>query len=212
MDCVVVKTPNTITFACSWPLRHIQVVLLIGTTPNTHLLFADLDCTAICFDGHDVLTTERSRFALTHKVNIVPPLMLEIRRDEPKRVAKYIKRGFSVFLPDPSFPPTRFQELETSISTELEYKGKSYLNLALDDTWMDEETGVLSINNVISALTKNGTAYNEFNIPRIRYLTTECIGEFFRHLASLSPDLVCALLETEDGIPPCEFKLVDKPI
>ena len=77
---------------------------------------------------------------------------------------------------------------------------------------MDEETGVLSIKNVISTLTKNGTAYNEFNIPRMRYLTTECIGEFFRHLASLSPDLVCALLETEDGIPPCEFKLVDKPI
>ena len=205
VDCVVVKTPHTITFACSWPLRHIQVVLLIGTTPSTHLLFADLDCTAICFDGHDVLTTERCRFALAHKVNIVPPRMLQIRKDEPKRVAKYVKRGFSVFyLPDSSFSITEFEDLKASISTELEYKGKPYLNLSLDDTWMNAKTGALDTANVLNILSRTNTVYSEVNIPRMRYLTSECIGAFFRHLGTL--------VDSVHQIPCCRFKLVDKPL
>ena len=79
------------------------------------------------------------------------------------------------------------------------------------DVWTDE-AGVLNTASVASMLANHYTAYNEFNIPRMIDMTAECVGDFFRHLAAQSPDLVAALLENPADIPPCVYKLVDKPI
>ena len=42
--CTVIKTANTVTFARSWPERHVQVVLYVMEHISDMLLFADLDC------------------------------------------------------------------------------------------------------------------------------------------------------------------------
>ena len=63
---------NTITFARSWPERHVQVVLYTMPSVGHILAFADLDCTAMAVIGGIPYTTARSRRALTDKVNAVP--------------------------------------------------------------------------------------------------------------------------------------------
>ena len=63
---------NTVTFARSWPERHVQVVLYTLPSVGHILAFADLDCTAMAVIGGIPYTTARSRRALTDKVNAVP--------------------------------------------------------------------------------------------------------------------------------------------
>ena len=129
-DVVVIRTPNTITYCRSWPERHVQVVLLVGQHASEHCLFCDFDCTSLVYDGGEVYTTARSRHALVHKVNLVPPRMLELRKDEPKRVAKYVKRGFRVMmLRDDSFDEARLRVLMMQVENQWAYVEKSYLKL-----------------------------------------------------------------------------------
>ena len=63
---------NTVTFARSWPERHVQVVLYTMSSVGHILAFADLDCTAMAVIGGIPYTTARSRRALTDKANAVP--------------------------------------------------------------------------------------------------------------------------------------------
>ena len=129
-DVVVIRTPNTITYCRSWPERHVQVVLLVGQHAFEHCLFCDFDCTSLVYDGGEVYTTARSRHALVNKVNVVPPRMLQLRKDEPKRVAKYVKRGFRVMmLRDDLFDEARQRVLMMEVENQWAYVQKSYLKL-----------------------------------------------------------------------------------
>ena len=92
-DVACVRTPNTLTMCRSWPERHVQLILLTMQKPSHHLLFADLDCTAVAYMGGEVFTTSRSRRALETGRNLVPHAMLRNRRDMPPRIAAYQKGG-----------------------------------------------------------------------------------------------------------------------
>ena len=49
--CTVLRTANTVTFARSWPERHVQVVLYTMPSVGHILAFADLDC---ALDGLEI--------------------------------------------------------------------------------------------------------------------------------------------------------------
>ena len=207
--CVV--TPNTITFARSYPERHVQVVMLTMARVHHHLLFADLDCTAMALVEATPFTSARSRAALKFKVNTCPTSMLAIRRDTPKRLAKSIKRGFvPVFLEDP-----RAGDISAHMQilrNELKFKGKKLLDLlviAEDDEDQDQVDMEVAVNYLVST----NTAYSAFQIPRMVNLTARGIEMFFRKLAELAAQrdddghLVTALISSVEDIPRCFPKL-----
>ena len=82
--CTVVKTANTITFCRSWPERHVQIILYYLPSVSAHLIFADLDCTALAYHQGEVFALPRALRALAYKRNVVPASMLANRRDAPK--------------------------------------------------------------------------------------------------------------------------------
>ena len=62
--------------------------------------FADLNCTAFAVWQGEPVVSERARKALVTRTNLVPVSMLRIRRDTPKRVAAYAKRGVGALYVD----------------------------------------------------------------------------------------------------------------
>jgi len=98
----VLRTAQTITCcvrdAFGKPLPNIQVVLAPHASP-AHLLFTtDLDCTAMGFDGRDLLATPRAREALRHRFNVARPEKYTVRGEwrTEARLLKYARRGFRV--------------------------------------------------------------------------------------------------------------------
>ena len=177
----------------------------------------------------EVYTTARSRHALVHKVNLVPPVMLELRKDEPKRVAKYVKRGFRLMmLPDDRFDGLRLTELMAEVQKEWEFAGKKLLDLQahaydmyrfarpLEDVDGDVD-GDMDVDGhpsafiVATVLTANNTCYSEVNIPRMPGLTAHAIQIFFCNLAAQRMQQESSVVDTPGDIPRCVWKLQDKP-
>ena len=233
-DVVVIRTPNTITYCRSWPERHVQVVLLVGQHPSEHCLFCDFDCTSLVYAGGEVYTTARSRHALVNKVNLVPPKMLELRPDEPKRVAKYVKRGFrAMMLPDDCFDVVRLRVLMMEVENQWALVQKNYLKLyaharemynfaipfGRGASWTDVEgavdgemdfDGPVWDSMVATVLAANSTCYSEFNIPRMPGLTAGGIEKFFHLLAAQKTPQVSSVVQTSDEIPTCMWKLHER--
>ena len=228
-DAVVIRTPNTITYCRSWPERHVQVVLLVGQHAAEHCLFCDFDCTSLVYVEGEVYTTARSRHALVHKVNLVPPVMLELRKDEPKRVAKYVKRGFRLMmLPDARFDEARLTDLMVEVQKEWAFAGKKLFDLhthaydlyrfarPLEDVDGDVD-GDMDVDGhpwafiVATVLTANNTCYSEVNIPRMPGLTAHAIQIFFCNLAAQRMQQESSVVDTPGDIPRCVWKLQDKP-
>ena len=199
----VIRTANTITFCRSWPERHVQVVLYTMPKVSSLLLFADLDCTAMATIGGIPFTTSRSRRALELKANLVPALMLENRKDTPKRVAAYVKRGFaSVYLQDSNLPDVvaqRTRALQRLVEESLAFE-KKLLDLLVfnydGDLWDDERAATY--------LAQTNTSYSSTNIPRMAELSAGAIERFFLKLGSSS---AASLLHQVDELPRTQDKL-----
>ena len=228
-DVVVIRTPNTITYCRSWPERHVQVVLLVGRHASEHCLFCDFDCTSLVYAGGQVYTTARSRHALVNKVNLVPPLMLELRRDEPKRVAKYLKRGFRLMMvPDGHFGVGRLTDLMVQVEKEWEFAGKKFLDLRVHApemfSWIARRwrhvdvdvDGDVDLHDPLWAfiaatvLVMDNTCYSQFNIPRMPGLTARAIQMFFLFLEA--EQQVSSVVHTPGDIPTCMWKLEHRPM
>ena len=198
----VIRTANTVTFARSWPERHVQVVLYVMPQVSSLLLFADLDCTAMAIIGGVPMTTTRSRRALELKINLVPVLMLENRRDTPKRVAAYVKRGFaSVYLEDSRLPDAtlgRIRILQRRVAEALVFERKLLDLLVLSDgDLVDEEA-------VATYLAGSNTSYSSTNIPRMAELTSHGIERFFQ---KLGPTSAASLMAYASQLPRTQSKM-----
>eukprot|EP00746_Dinoflagellata_sp_MGD_P167890 gnl/MRDRNA2_/MRDRNA2_98856_c0_seq1.p1 gnl/MRDRNA2_/MRDRNA2_98856_c0~~gnl/MRDRNA2_/MRDRNA2_98856_c0_seq1.p1 ORF type:complete len:1265 (+),score=232.74 gnl/MRDRNA2_/MRDRNA2_98856_c0_seq1:84-3878(+) len=91
---VSVRTPNSVTLCPKFPYRHVQLVLRIAEHFSEHLAFADLDCTALCYDGCNVWAAPRAKRAFETGYNLVSNHMLTTRKDCVSRIAKYGQRGW----------------------------------------------------------------------------------------------------------------------
>ena len=200
--CTVIKTANTVTFARSWPERHVQVVLYVMEHISDMLLFADLDCTAMALERNVPMTTSRSRRALEHKMNLVPVSMLNNRRDTPKRVAAYIKRGFTCnYLQDDHLSDhalLQIRGLQQRVEEALEKKLLDVFVLYdIRGHQFDEEATALY-------LSCSNTTYSSTNIPCMVGLTSSCIQKFFGCLGGTS---AASLMTNIDEIPSTQNKL-----
>ena len=97
-DCRVYQTPCSVQIIGDFPLRHVQIITVINKSLDEYLLFCDLDCTALAFDGQQLYGSRRAYLALNSGYNIVPQEMLENRNDTPRRLHKYFTRGFASLL------------------------------------------------------------------------------------------------------------------
>ena len=75
-----------------------------------------------------VLLSHRALAAVpTHTVHII---LWWLCRDEPRRVAKYMERGFTqLLLDDPSFSTQRLQRLTEMMDLEFAHESKKYLRM-----------------------------------------------------------------------------------
>ena len=92
-------TPCSVQIIGDFPLRHVQIITVINKSLDEYLLFCDLDCTALAFDGQQLYGSRRAYLALNSGYNIVPQEMLENRNDTPRRLNKYFRRGFASLVP-----------------------------------------------------------------------------------------------------------------
>ena len=79
-------------------LKHVQIIVLWSKTLLGYLLFVDLDCTALAYDGRQLYGADRSLLAHLSHFNYITGSMLRIRRDTPMRVGKKAQLGFGTFL------------------------------------------------------------------------------------------------------------------
>ena len=97
-EAAVIVTKNGFTIVPHFPLKHVQVIVLWTRSLLDYLLFVDLDCTALAYDGRRLYGTDRSLLAHLSKHNYVTGSMLQIRKDTPIRVGKKAQIGFGAFL------------------------------------------------------------------------------------------------------------------
>lgn len=165
-DHASIRTPNTLTLCPAFPGRHVQIVLTVHKDLASVLLFADLDSTAVGFDGHDVWGTGRFLRAVRGGANVIPPNMWVKRRDTVARAAKYVKRGFGVCLHEHH---TRDDALALEAIKKIHHIArmeKAYYRVTGDDA--DENT-----------IVPENTGYNEYKIPRGPGVTPEIVTKFF---------------------------------
>eukprot|EP00026_Physarum_polycephalum_P001332 Phypoly_transcript_01333.p1 GENE.Phypoly_transcript_01333~~Phypoly_transcript_01333.p1 ORF type:complete len:1144 (+),score=202.28 Phypoly_transcript_01333:98-3433(+) len=96
-EFIVVRTANAITICSEYPYRHIQLIIGALRTLDEFLLFADLDCTSVAYDGSQVFLSPRSIHALNTRCNIVPPKSF-LNIVDKARLLKYVNRGFSAMV------------------------------------------------------------------------------------------------------------------
>ena len=70
-EAAVIRTPNGFTIVPHFPLKHVQVLVLWTRTLLDYLLFVDLDCTALAYDGVQLLACPRSLAAFCSRTNYV---------------------------------------------------------------------------------------------------------------------------------------------
>ena len=196
------RTRNSITICRNWPERHVQIVVLFMRNITEHLLFADLDCTAMAYRGGQVLTCSRSRRALrTHK-NVVPDSMLLNRRDTPERIGMYMRRGFDLYsVADRRIDLNTAMGLRARIQVAAEDEGRKLFDfLVLEFTDVD----YVEVEKAVSWLLRANTSYQTWNIPRMPALTAFAIQCFFqcvelkaRLTGKQATDLVTALVTDE---------------
>lgn len=93
----IMRTQNSVSFYCDFPIRPVQIVLRLYSSPSEILASFDVDCCACGFDGKHVWASPRGIRALETRCNIVDVS----RRSQvyEDRLYKYAKRGYRVAVP-----------------------------------------------------------------------------------------------------------------
>ena len=156
----VYETPCSVQVIGDFPQRHVQIITVLNHSIDEYLMFVDLDCTALAFDGKNLYGSPRAYMALSSGYNIVPQAMLENRSDTPRRLHKYNVRGFGSLIPG---------VLTARAKTLLWQAGEIRDPLRfLDINWFDESQDMID-----SICANTGRLYTETNLPRGYGITAE---------------------------------------
>ena len=99
-DVEVTRTENSVTISLMEDWHHplkIQCILRLYASVSEVLHGFDVDCSCVGYDGREFWMTKRSAYAIKHMINF-----LDLDRASPTyefRLAKYMSRGFSVYVP-----------------------------------------------------------------------------------------------------------------
>jgi len=173
-ECAVVATPNAFTICAHFPLKHVQVIVLWTRSILDYLLFVDLDCTALAYDGFKLFGTDRALLAHLGKFNYITSSMLEIRRDTPCRVGKKAQLGFGTFVTTPHV--AQGEQWQKAIKQSLD-KPPEFFN---DGHRIVLETngGIHPIEEMVEALTQHAGSYSETKLPRGHYVSPDVVQAF----------------------------------
>jgi len=94
----VIRTNRALTILCSYPFRHVQIILRLYKSPGEVLLGFDIDSCCVGYDGDDLWCMERFRRAITKRYNLVNVSRRSTTYEQ--RLFKYSKRGFAVAVPN----------------------------------------------------------------------------------------------------------------
>ena len=92
------RTKNCITFYADYRKQAAQVILRLYDYTSEVLHSFDLGSCQIAYDGEEVFTTSAGLLALQMGINVLD--LSRRRRSYEFRIIKYIKRGFSLVLPN----------------------------------------------------------------------------------------------------------------
>ena len=201
----IYETPCSVQIIGDFPQRHVQIVTVLNKSLDEYLLFVDLDCTALAFDGETLWGCPRSYLAMNTGFNIVPQQMLENRSDTPRRLFKYSQRGYASLIPEPLGARAE-QLLVQARAIGLNRGGRGGLRF-LDIDWFDDEEEAI---NVICG--REGRIYTETNLPRGFGITAEMTGEILKRLqaqAILAGRTTC--VRPYEGHPALVFKAEKRP-
>ena len=173
---IVIRTPNGLTVVPQFPQKHIQIITLYNHSLSEYLNFVDLDCTSMAYDGDRVFGSRRAVLAFAGRSNLVTEQMLNIRRDTPRRIAKYARRGFGLNL----FCGQDAWEFDTTAAKLQDVRrlfekaprwtiGIRFGDL-LEGEWETEEYA--------RCLVEHSPSYSETNLPRGHGITPEIVVQF----------------------------------
>eukprot|EP00928_Gymnodinium_smaydae_P055223 TRINITY_DN38817_c0_g1_i1.p1 TRINITY_DN38817_c0_g1~~TRINITY_DN38817_c0_g1_i1.p1 ORF type:complete len:1155 (-),score=92.42 TRINITY_DN38817_c0_g1_i1:285-3749(-) len=89
----LLRSANAVSIWCGWPLRTVQVMVILYKGMDEVLNFFDLDCICLGYNGRELLGLPRTLRALQTGFNFVEPAKLR-RWSTGPRIIKYRKRGF----------------------------------------------------------------------------------------------------------------------
>lgn len=89
----IVRTPNSVTLCGAYPLRHTQLVCKLAEDISEILVFCDMHCTALLYDGNQVWGTPLALRSLELGYSFISNKQFTATVDVARRAAKYAKRG-----------------------------------------------------------------------------------------------------------------------
>lgn len=99
---IVLRTKNTLTVVGGHPLPNVQLVCKTVRSCQELLVHSDVDCTAMAYDGANVLATTRALRAIVTGYNFVPRVVLvgstSRHGKSLARFNKYHRRGFGILI------------------------------------------------------------------------------------------------------------------
>lgn len=194
VSTTAIQTPNTVTFCPDFPGRHVQIVSTVHVDVDSILLFADLDCTTLAYDGKNVRASHRFMRALAAQQNQISVGMWLRRADTLKRAGKYVPRGWGVALRGADGWSSQDIKMARSRVGHVAHERKRFYAVS------DEE----EIQAGMHRLQTNNTAYNEYRIPRGPGVSAAKIEQFLQALGADD--------KIYKGRPvACEWRLARKP-
>jgi hypothetical protein len=167
-DSIVVQTPNGLTIVPRFPMKHVQIITLWNGSLPEYLSFVDLDCTALAYDGRNLYGNRRSLLASLTCRNFLPPKMLFTRKDTPRRIGKYCRRGFGSFVASTMcYEEEELTKWAEALCVSCTSPGR-FIGLRLSDS----EHAM----PYIEVLT--GSAYTETRLPRGYNVTPKRVAHF----------------------------------
>eukprot|EP01125_Pyxidicula_operculata_P001312 TRINITY_DN11207_c0_g1_i1.p1 TRINITY_DN11207_c0_g1~~TRINITY_DN11207_c0_g1_i1.p1 ORF type:complete len:740 (-),score=168.33 TRINITY_DN11207_c0_g1_i1:95-2278(-) len=144
-EVIFLHTQETITIITGYPNRNIQIPKKYFPQMNKLLIYADLDCTAMGFDGETVYATPRSMVSLNYLWNIATNRSKNIRlKVYEDRLAKYSQRGYKVVLP---CSPLVFQESQSKYLEKVAIKESKESLKKEEEVKNNEEQMIVNDNN-----------------------------------------------------------------
>ena len=130
----VVRTIHTLTFVCPKGIPLLQFILRLHSDRDEVIASFDVDCCGVLFDGTAIFATARAINAINTRCNIAVPARSSWTYES--RLLKYVKRGFTIGVPDLRHSPSEIQLPEQEfnyLSDSITFKDTEQKDIGLDE-------------------------------------------------------------------------------
>ena len=158
-------------------------------------MFADLDVTAIVFDGAIPYSCQRGQRAVVSRTSFVPRLMLHNRDDTPYRLGKYVQRGVTMLSRDVEGTDAPLVKKAVEHSNHCK---KKFLDTDVFFTYTHRAIEPDALEAFAADyLSSNNTHYSEVRLPRGYGVTNVVLNKFIQLMKMKSNYVMAATV----GVP-----------